>query len=198
MRDRYLQDPEARPGGAHLHLQVPAIGWLRHAEPQQCLAPDGADRVTGRFFLKQDHQGPPGHAHGGILASALDEAMAMVIWAEGVLAPTRRLEVDLVAPAPVGVFLQLEAQIESLDGGKTWVRGSVRDEERVVAALPGQVVVGGDAGGALGGGDDADLAGAGLAGHGHRRVDDARAEGGAFVGDRHRYAFDPLGRRDLV
>ena len=100
---------------------------------QMELEPDGDDRVTGRFFLKQDHQGPPGHAHGGILASALDEAMAMVMWAEGVLAPTRRLEVDLLAPAPVGVFLQLEAQIESRDGGKTWVTGSVRDEERVVA-----------------------------------------------------------------
>ena len=91
------------------------------------------DGVAGRFFLKQDHQGPPGHAHGGVLASALDEAMAMVIWAEGKRAPTRRLEVDLLAPAPVGVFLQLEARIESRDGAKTWVVGSVRDEERLVA-----------------------------------------------------------------
>ena len=92
-----------------------------------------SDGVAGRFFLKQDHQGPPNVAHGGILASALDEAMAMVIWAEGVLAPTRRLEVDLLAPAPVGVFLQLEAKIESRDGSKTWVVGSVRDEDRLVA-----------------------------------------------------------------
>jgi len=68
-----------------------------------------------------------------VLASALDEAMAMVIWAEGKRAPTRRLEVDLLAPAPVGVFLQLEARIESRDGAKTWVVGSVRDEERLVA-----------------------------------------------------------------
>jgi acyl-coenzyme A thioesterase PaaI-like protein len=93
----------------------------------------GNDGVAGRFFLKQDHQGPPGHAHGGILASALDEAMAMVVWVEGIRAPTRKLEVDLLSPAPVGVFLQVEAQIESRDGGKTWVVGSVRDEERLVA-----------------------------------------------------------------
>jgi acyl-coenzyme A thioesterase PaaI-like protein len=100
---------------------------------QMEIEPDGDGRVAGRFFLKQDHQGPPGHVHGGILASALDEAMAMVLWAEGVMAPTRRLEVDLLAPAPVGVFLRLEAQLESRDGGKTWVIGSVRDDERVVA-----------------------------------------------------------------
>jgi acyl-coenzyme A thioesterase PaaI-like protein len=97
------------------------------------IEPDDDGRVAGRFFVKQDHQGPPGHVHGGILASALDEAMAMVLWAEGVMAPTRRLEVDLLAPAPVGVFLQLEAQVESRDGGKTWVTGCVRDDERVVA-----------------------------------------------------------------
>ena len=44
-----------------------------------CSREPAGDGVAGRFFLKQDHQGPPGHAHGGILASALDEAMAMVI-----------------------------------------------------------------------------------------------------------------------
>jgi len=92
-----------------------------------------AGGVTGRFFLKQDHQGPPNVAHGGILASALDEAMAMVIWEQGVRGPTRRLEVDLLAPAPVGVFLQLDAREESRDGSKIWVVGSVRDEDRVVA-----------------------------------------------------------------
>jgi acyl-coenzyme A thioesterase PaaI-like protein len=100
---------------------------------QMEIEPAGDDAVAGRFFLKQDHQGPPGHAHGGILASALDEAMAMVLWAEGTRGPTRRLEVDLLAPAPVGVFLQVEAQLESRDGSKVWVVGRLRDEERVVA-----------------------------------------------------------------
>jgi acyl-coenzyme A thioesterase PaaI-like protein len=99
---------------------------------QMELEPHG-DGVSGRFFLKQDHQGPPGHAHGGILASALDEAMAMALWAEGLRAPTRSLEVELLAPAPVGVFLQLEARIESRDGGKVWAVATVRDDSRVVA-----------------------------------------------------------------
>ena len=89
--------------------------------------------VAGRFFLKQDHQGPPGHAHGGILASALDEAMAMALWAEGLRAPTRSLEVDLLAPAPVGVFLKLEARIESRDEGKVWAVATARDGSRVIA-----------------------------------------------------------------
>jgi acyl-coenzyme A thioesterase PaaI-like protein len=72
--------------------------------------------VAGRFFVKQDHQGPPGFAHGGILATALDEAMALLVHAEGIHALTASLTIDLTAPAPVGAFVDLEARIESRDG----------------------------------------------------------------------------------
>jgi acyl-coenzyme A thioesterase PaaI-like protein len=99
---------------------------------QMELEPDG-DGVSGRFFLKQDHQGPPGHAHGGVLATALDEAMAMALWSQGIRAPTRSLEIELLAPVPVGVFLSVDARIESRDGGKVWAVSSARDDERVVA-----------------------------------------------------------------
>jgi acyl-coenzyme A thioesterase PaaI-like protein len=71
--------------------------------------------VSGRFFVKQDHQGPPGAAHGGIVAAALDEAMALAVHAEGTPARTLRLELDLRAPAPIGTFVRLEAHIERSD-----------------------------------------------------------------------------------
>ncbi len=67
--------------------------------------------VEGRFFVKQDHQGPPGFAHGGVLAAALDEAMALLLFDEGSVAVTARLEVDLRAPAPVGAFVVVSARI---------------------------------------------------------------------------------------
>jgi acyl-coenzyme A thioesterase PaaI-like protein len=71
--------------------------------------PDGG--VEGRFFVKQDHQGPPGQAHGGVLAAALDEAMALLLHAEGAHALTTRLEVELRAPAPVGAYVMLRARV---------------------------------------------------------------------------------------
>jgi acyl-coenzyme A thioesterase PaaI-like protein len=71
------------------------------------------DGVQGRFFVKQDHQGPPGYAHGGVLAAALDEAMALLVFERGTFAVTGRLEVDLLAPAPVGAFVQVSARLES-------------------------------------------------------------------------------------
>jgi acyl-coenzyme A thioesterase PaaI-like protein len=78
--------------------------------------PDGA--VAGRFFVKQDHQGPPGYAHGGVLAAALDEAMSLLLQAQGRPAVTGRLEVELHAPAPVGSFVALEAALAPVEAGR--------------------------------------------------------------------------------
>jgi uncharacterized protein (TIGR00369 family) len=76
------------------------------------LEPAAGGGVEGRFFLKQDHQGPPGYAHGGVLAAALDEAMALLVHEDGTLAVTARLEVDLLSPAPVGTFVRVSARLE--------------------------------------------------------------------------------------
>jgi acyl-coenzyme A thioesterase PaaI-like protein len=67
-----------------------------------------ADGVEGRFFVKQDHQGPPGFAHAGVLAAALEEAIALAAGTR----PTR-LSVELVAPAPVGAFVRVRADAAS-------------------------------------------------------------------------------------
>jgi acyl-coenzyme A thioesterase PaaI-like protein len=76
------------------------------------------DGVEGRFFVKQDHQGPPGYAHGGVIAAALDEAMALLVFERGTFAMTGRLEIDLLAPAPVGAFVQVSARL-SAEGERT-------------------------------------------------------------------------------
>jgi acyl-coenzyme A thioesterase PaaI-like protein len=72
--------------------------------------------LAGRFFVKQDHQGPPGIAHGGVMSAALDEAMALVIHAAGIHAVTSKLDISLQAPAPVGSFVRVAARIDEEDG----------------------------------------------------------------------------------
>jgi acyl-coenzyme A thioesterase PaaI-like protein len=64
------------------------------------------DGVEGRFFVKQDHQGPDGNAHPGVLAAALEEALALAD------ALPARIELELVAPAPVGTFVRVSADAE--------------------------------------------------------------------------------------
>jgi acyl-coenzyme A thioesterase PaaI-like protein len=92
--------------------------------------------VEGRFFVKQDHQGPPGYAHGGVLAAALDEAMALLLHGEGTFALTGRLEIDLLAPAPVGAFVKLSAQLDSVEEPKLRLSAQASGEagERLATA----------------------------------------------------------------
>jgi acyl-coenzyme A thioesterase PaaI-like protein len=71
-----------------------------------------ADGVSGRFFVKQDHQGSQDAAHSGVVAAALDEAMSLAVHAEGIAAGPRQLSVRLEAPAPVGAFVRVEARID--------------------------------------------------------------------------------------
>ena len=82
--------------------------------------------VAGRFFVKQDHQGPPGLAHGGIVSTALDEAMALAVHVEGTLAVTSHLEFHLERPAAVGDFVELAARIERREDGRLWVTAEAR------------------------------------------------------------------------
>src|SRR4051812_16548722 len=43
MIDRHFQNPQPRPGGAHLHFEIPSVSLLFHPEPIQCVATDGAE-----------------------------------------------------------------------------------------------------------------------------------------------------------
>ncbi|MBN1528054.1 MAG: PaaI family thioesterase [Thermoleophilaceae bacterium] len=96
--------------------------------------------VEGRFFVKQDHQGPPGYAHGGVIAAALDEAMALLVHAEGQMALTGRLEIDLLAPAPVGAFVKLSARRAGAEGRRMTLEAGASVEGEDVARARGTFV----------------------------------------------------------
>jgi hypothetical protein len=72
------------------------------------LEPSGPGAVTGRCFIKQDHQGAePGTAHEGVITAALSDAISLA--RGGRQARAKALEVELLASAPVGSFLDIEA-----------------------------------------------------------------------------------------
>jgi acyl-coenzyme A thioesterase PaaI-like protein len=98
------------------------------------------DGVAGRFFVKQDHQGPPGYAHGGVLATALDEAMALLLHDEGTRALTARLEVDLRAPAPVGSYVEVTASVVERSGRRLVLTATAAGEGGVIATAAGTFV----------------------------------------------------------
>jgi acyl-coenzyme A thioesterase PaaI-like protein len=96
--------------------------------------------VAGRFFVKQDHQGPPGYAHGGILATALDEAMALLVHHAGIHALTTGLEIRLRAPVPIGTFVEVSAEIEQREGRRIELLATARNDGKEVATARGTFV----------------------------------------------------------
>jgi uncharacterized protein (TIGR00369 family) len=68
------------------------------------------------FKLSRKYTGPPGHSHGGIIATILDEAMGKVSKFRNVLALTSSMEIKYLKPVPLGQALTVTAQEQSVDG----------------------------------------------------------------------------------
>ncbi len=65
-------------------------------------------RFVARLRLPRRFQGPPGHAHGGIIATVLDEAMGKVNRLRSVVALTSQMQVRYLRPVPLGKPLIVE------------------------------------------------------------------------------------------
>jgi len=69
-----------------------------------------------RFRLDDRYTGPPGHCHGGIIATILDEAMGKVNKLRQVIALTSRITVEYLRPVPLNKPLRVESREVSLRG----------------------------------------------------------------------------------
>ena len=69
-----------------------------------------------RFRLGKRYTGPPGHAHGGIIATILDEAMGKVNKLRQVIALTSQITVDYLKPVPLNLALRVESREVQVSG----------------------------------------------------------------------------------
>lgn len=74
------------------------------------------DCFVCRFRLSKRYTGPPGHAHGGIIATILDEAMGKVNKLRHVIALTSRITVDYLRPVPLNKPLRVESREVRVSG----------------------------------------------------------------------------------
>jgi len=95
---------------------------------------DATGRVVCPVKLAKRFQGPPGHAHGGILATLLDEAMSKANRARKVVAMTRKLEVEYLRPVPLGTALQLTARHVKTEGRKHYCEAELANADGEVLA----------------------------------------------------------------
>ncbi len=68
-----------------------------------------SDRFVSRFRLGRRFTGPPGHCHGGIIATILDEAMGKVNKRHDVVAVTSEMTVNFLKPVPLNNPLRVES-----------------------------------------------------------------------------------------
>ncbi len=76
-----------------------------------------------RFRLSKRYTGPPGHCHGGIIASILDDAMGKVNKLHHVVALTREMTVEYLKPVPLHKPLRVEGR-EISKCGRTHVNAA--------------------------------------------------------------------------
>ncbi len=84
------------------------------------------ERVRGEIALDARHEGAPGIAHGGTIATLLDDASGRFMYLTGAPAVTRRLEVDYLGRVPIGRPLEVEAWIHARDERGLEVRSELR------------------------------------------------------------------------
>lgn len=86
------------------------------------------------FSLGDSFVGPPGHAHGGIIAAILDEAMGKANKLKSRVALTRRMEVEYLRPVPLRQPLVVEGRVSRMTGRALYNRAELRNARGVVLA----------------------------------------------------------------
>jgi uncharacterized protein (TIGR00369 family) len=91
-------------------------------------------RIVGRFVLGERYQGGGGFAHGGIIATLLDEAMGKVCRFREVRAVTAELTVEYLKPVNVQNEIIVEGRETEMKGRNIFMTGEIRDSAGAVLA----------------------------------------------------------------
>jgi uncharacterized protein (TIGR00369 family) len=86
-----------------------------------------AGTSTAKVKLARRFEGPPGHIHGGIIATMLDEAMGKLNTIHGVVAMTRHMEIDYLRSCPLGQPLTVTGRYLRRDGRKIFMESEIHN-----------------------------------------------------------------------
>lgn len=130
---------------ANTWLGQPEAGWTPVTPPQAVASgtfvsgDPGGDRLRVRYFRRDDDgalmakvwfgpgtQGPPGHAHGGSMASLLDETMGAAAWSAGHAVVAAELTTRFRRLLPLETSCIVEARVTSVDGRKVRTAAELR------------------------------------------------------------------------
>jgi acyl-coenzyme A thioesterase PaaI-like protein len=87
------------------------------------------DQIHCTYTFSPKHSGAPGIAHGGTVATLVDDVCGFTLFVVQQPAVTRKLEVEYLRPVLVGVPYDLVAKVDSFDGRKLFVSCEGRNPE---------------------------------------------------------------------
>ncbi len=100
------------------------------------------DGVSATFDPRPEYEGFASILHGGVVATALDEASAWsVMLTEGVLVFTARLEIRYRAPAPANARYTVHGVVRERRGRRLMVDARMEGADTTVATSSGLFVV---------------------------------------------------------
>ena len=125
-----------------------ALTPLSHGAPHHCFGCGETNRsgLHMKFFVDEQQQviarvrlagrfeGPPGHAHGGILATLLDEAMSKASRVHEVTAMTRQMEIEYLRPVPLQRTFTVVGRRVSHEGRKNYCEAEIVDATGTIVA----------------------------------------------------------------
>ena len=91
------------------------------------------DEVVADHVFEPRHSGAPGIAHGGAVATVVDDLLGFLLYVAGVPGVTRQLEVEYLRPVLVGARYTVRARLDQHEGRKLWVTCSGTDADGVEA-----------------------------------------------------------------
>lgn len=112
-----------------------------------CCGPDNPEGMQFKFALDEERRtfvchfnlpkrytGPPGHCHGGIIATILDDAMGKVNKLREVVALTKEMTVEYLKPVPLHTPLRVEGREVSVHGTRHVNMAEILNEKNEVLA----------------------------------------------------------------
>lgn len=134
--EQWLNSPE--PGWTRIRLPESMVrhGFVSGSSDQRIRIRyyDVASVLHAKVLLGPDAQGPPGHAHGGCIASILDEVMGGAVWKSGRAVVSVELRVFFRRMLPLGSRCIAQASVSLVNGRRIRARGSVSSNDGTVFA----------------------------------------------------------------
>ena len=113
----------------------PVTGIANPLAPPLVVRTDG-DGVVAEASLGLAYEGPPSFVHGGMSALFMDQMLGSAAGAAGLWGMTAHLELDYRGPLPLETPLVLRARVESHEGRKAHISGTI-----ALASAPEKVLV---------------------------------------------------------